>query len=272
MRGRGNPAPVGMALTGTLVVHGVAVVALFAAPGGPKRLPPTYRVHLVAAPAPDMETRKAPPAVDRPAEERPAPVPAAKHPQSTVSRATPHVAKSAAAGREAGDRQRRRDGEHRGRGVPVPRVPAEHRVAGAAPLAAARAKHAARGGGLVLRAPRRLGHRSAVHSALRQFRLRPGSAGRRRGSGTVHGIRHAARRLAKRRAVRAVLFLGPTAMMACRRLGGLAVWGCAVVLPPQPLNRLAAQDTSTIDRGVRIGIVYRPGVRPGLVMLPRKGM
>ena len=33
----------------------------------------------------------------------------------------------------------------------------------------------------------------------------------------------------------------------------------------------AAQDTSAIDRGVRIGIVYRPGVRPGLVMLPRSG-
>ena len=32
------------------------------------------------------------------------------------------------------------------------------------------------------------------------------------------------------------------------------------------------QDTSAIDRGVRIGIIYRPGVRPGLVMLPRKGM
>ena len=34
---------------------------------------------------------------------------------------------------------------------------------------------------------------------------------------------------------------------------------------------LMVQDTSTIDRGVRIGIIYRPGVRPGLVMLPRKG-
>lgn len=30
----------------------------------------------------------------------------------------------------------------------------------------------------------------------------------------------------------------------------------------------AAQDTSAIDRGVRIGIVYRPGVRPGMVVLP----
>jgi TolB protein len=31
------------------------------------------------------------------------------------------------------------------------------------------------------------------------------------------------------------------------------------------------QDTSAIDRGVRIGIIYRPGVRPGFVMLPRPG-
>ncbi|HZE93904.1 MAG TPA: hypothetical protein VEZ49_04280 [Gemmatimonadales bacterium] len=38
-----------------------------------------------------------------------------------------------------------------------------------------------------------------------------------------------------------------------------------------PSFHLSAQDTSTIDRGVRIGIIYRPGVRPGLVMLPRKG-
>jgi TolB protein len=39
-----------------------------------------------------------------------------------------------------------------------------------------------------------------------------------------------------------------------------------------PTCRLASQDTSAIDRGVRIGIVYRPGVRPGLVMLPRNGL
>ena len=32
--------------------------------------------------------------------------------------------------------------------------------------------------------------------------------------------------------------------------------------------RLSAQDSSLIDRGVRIGIVYRPGVRPGMVLLP----
>jgi len=36
------------------------------------------------------------------------------------------------------------------------------------------------------------------------------------------------------------------------------------------VRRSDCQDTSTIDRGVRIGIIYRPGVRPGLVMLPRQ--
>src|SRR5216117_3683936 len=61
-------------------------------------------------------------------------------------------------------------------------------------------------------------------------------------------------------------------MRAVRRLGGWAVCGYAVLLTAQPLNRLSAQDTSAIDRGVRIGIIYRPGVRPGLVMLRRTGM
>jgi protein TonB len=78
-----------MAVTGTLVVHGVVGMLLFGSAHTHARLPPTYRVHLVAAPAPDMESRKAPEAFDRPAEEKPAPIPAAKRPQSTVSRATP---------------------------------------------------------------------------------------------------------------------------------------------------------------------------------------
>ena len=42
----------------------------------------------------------------------------------------------------------------------------------------------------------------------------------------------------------------------------------AVGLALPALRSLGAQDTSAIDRGVRIGIVYRPGVRPGLVILP----
>ncbi|HXG95739.1 MAG TPA: hypothetical protein VNJ06_01355 [Gemmatimonadales bacterium] len=46
----------------------------------------------------------------------------------------------------------------------------------------------------------------------------------------------------------------------------------ALLLAAGPLGRpAAAQDTSAIDRGVRIGIIYRPGVRPGLVLLPRAG-
>ena len=45
----------------------------------------------------------------------------------------------------------------------------------------------------------------------------------------------------------------------------------AVLLSVCAPVHLFAQDTSAIDRGVRIGIVYRPGVRPGLVMLPGRG-
>jgi TolB protein len=37
-------------------------------------------------------------------------------------------------------------------------------------------------------------------------------------------------------------------------------------------TRLSAQDSSAIDRGVRIGITYRPGVRPGMVVLPERSM
>ena len=53
------------------------------------------------------------------------------------------------------------------------------------------------------------------------------------------------------------------------RLEGLML---GILFSNIPTFQLSAQDTSTIDRGVRIGIIYRPGVRPGMVMLPRKGM
>jgi outer membrane biosynthesis protein TonB len=78
-------------LAGTIAVHGVAAALLVAGPAHRQALPPTYRVRLVAAPALDQETRKAPQAFDRPAAEKPAPVPAAKPPprSSTVSRAAP---------------------------------------------------------------------------------------------------------------------------------------------------------------------------------------
>ncbi|HEV2750496.1 MAG TPA: hypothetical protein VGV12_08235 [Gemmatimonadales bacterium] len=44
-----------------------------------------------------------------------------------------------------------------------------------------------------------------------------------------------------------------------------------VALTVYPSNRLTAQDTSVVDRGVRLGITYRPGVRPGMVVLPGRG-
>jgi protein TonB len=89
MRRNRAPVPVGLAFTGTLVVHGLVGVFLFATPRGQVRLPPTYTVRLIAAPEADLESRKAPEAVERPAEEKPAPIPAPKSPKSTVSRATP---------------------------------------------------------------------------------------------------------------------------------------------------------------------------------------
>src|SRR2546425_10066513 len=64
-----------------------------------------------------------------------------------------------------------------------------------------------------------------------------------------------------RRAVRAILFLGEAAVR--RLLLGLGLLSVGPSVRPS-----AGQDPSAIDRGVRIGIIYRPGVRPGLVVLP----
>jgi TolB protein len=59
-------------------------------------------------------------------------------------------------------------------------------------------------------------------------------------------------------------------MTAVRRSGNLVVAIAAVLVVAHPPTCLSAQDTSAIDRGVRIGIVYRPGVRPGMVVLPER--
>jgi len=48
----------------------------------------------------------------------------------------------------------------------------------------------------------------------------------------------------------------------------LALAGVALLSVFPAVQRSAAQDSSAVDRGVRIGIIYRPGVRPGLVVLP----
>jgi TolB protein len=44
------------------------------------------------------------------------------------------------------------------------------------------------------------------------------------------------------------------------------------VLAPLPATRAAAQDTSQVKEGVRLGFEYQPGVRPGLVVLPGPGL
>jgi periplasmic protein TonB len=73
-----------------VVVHALAAVFFVASAADASRhVPPTYRVHLVAAPEPAPEERKAPEAVDRPAEEKPVPAPKAPSPKSTVSKAAP---------------------------------------------------------------------------------------------------------------------------------------------------------------------------------------
>src|SRR5436190_7249468 len=65
--------------------------------------------------------------------------------------------------------------------------------------------------------------------------------------------------------LRAILFLRTTPVRS-------VVCFAALLLAVGPSGRpAAAQDTSAIDRGVRIGIIYRPGVRPGFVLLPRRG-
>ncbi|HVH09308.1 MAG TPA: TonB C-terminal domain-containing protein [Gemmatimonadales bacterium] len=85
-----TPTNGGLALTGTVLVHAAVGVFLVAgAATARKPAPPTYRVHLVAAPAPNEAERKAPAAVERPAEERPAPAPKAKTPKSTIAPAPP---------------------------------------------------------------------------------------------------------------------------------------------------------------------------------------
>ena len=62
-------------LVGTLVVHGVALMLLLSSVAGARRAPPTYRVRLVAAPAPGQEERRAPEAVQREAEPLTPPAP-----------------------------------------------------------------------------------------------------------------------------------------------------------------------------------------------------
>jgi outer membrane biosynthesis protein TonB len=82
------PDSTGLALAGTLLVHGATGALLLAAGSGSRTPPPpTYKVRLVAAPDMDPKARLAPEALDRPAE---APAPAPKPPpRNTAARAAP---------------------------------------------------------------------------------------------------------------------------------------------------------------------------------------
>lgn len=85
------PDSTGLALAGTLLVHGATGAFLLAAGSGSRTPPPpTYKVRLVAAPDMDPKARLAPEALDRPAEAPPAPAPAPKPaPRNTAARAAP---------------------------------------------------------------------------------------------------------------------------------------------------------------------------------------
>src|SRR2546429_1353093 len=89
-RGRRGSENASVGLVGTVALHALAGLFLVARPAAPRQpVPPTYRVHPLAAPEPAPDARKAPEAVDRPAEDKPAPAPKAKSPKSTVSPAPP---------------------------------------------------------------------------------------------------------------------------------------------------------------------------------------
>ncbi len=58
-----------LAVTGTIVLHGLVAGLLFTSPSGAPFHAPVYAVHLVAAPAPTPNARPAPDVVSRPAEQ-----------------------------------------------------------------------------------------------------------------------------------------------------------------------------------------------------------
>lgn len=79
-----------LGLVGTIAVHGVALTIFLASASGARSAPPTYRVHLVAAPDLTPDQRPAPPAVEREAAPKQPPAPTAKPaPKNTVSPAAP---------------------------------------------------------------------------------------------------------------------------------------------------------------------------------------
>lgn len=74
---------------GTALIHGLAVAFVFGRASRARAAPPIYQVHLLAAPAPEEEVRRAPLAVERPAEQKAVPLGKVRKAENTVSRAAP---------------------------------------------------------------------------------------------------------------------------------------------------------------------------------------
>jgi periplasmic protein TonB len=84
------PASPAVGFVGTVAIHGLALAFVFGRGTHARAAPPVYEVHLLAAPAPEEEERRAPLAVSRPAEAKAVPlIKKAKTPENTVAHAAP---------------------------------------------------------------------------------------------------------------------------------------------------------------------------------------
>ena len=107
---------VGIGLTGTVVVHALAVAfVILSAHGAHAVAPPTYAVRLVAAPDATPDQRKAPDVVQREAAPPPAPAPPAKRTPPPKSVPAPAPPNADTKHREAAPRST----------PPAPRIPGE---------------------------------------------------------------------------------------------------------------------------------------------------
>ena len=275
----GPSVPAG--LIGTTLLHAAAVALVVVTPHPEAKAgPPSYAVELIAAPEPQPTLKKAAPeAVPTAPEDKPAPL----KPQPAKLPPKPVPKPAAAAGKEgsahqdqgAGEAAPRRDAEHRDghrdgedarSRLSVSGVPPEHRLGGLPSLGPALRRGESSGGGRVPHPAGRLGARDQVHSLVGQLRLRSRRAGSHRGGGKRPRVRPAARRLSGGRAAGLVLLYAQTSM---RRLLSTGCRACAA-LTSSP-GTAAAQDTTRVPEGVRVGINYTPGAQPGLVVIPGAG-
>jgi outer membrane biosynthesis protein TonB len=84
------PANPTLGFVGTALIHAVALAFVVGRGTHARAAPPVYQVHLLAAPEPAEEARRAPLAVSRPADEKAVPLgKKAKTPENTVAHAAP---------------------------------------------------------------------------------------------------------------------------------------------------------------------------------------